>query len=194
MDKANIEKIILKYILLKKEEKKHFYTPNYNIKNTFYIFEDEKDFNNYFKMYGLYLSEELLDVCKYKTLSNGNIIAFKNKCDYTIQRYLTTTLDERINSLKEKLTPKKIEEIHSRGNITFLEKVEEWESMDLCAPGDAIGSATYRCNTFHDCHKCLLDLASHQLEHSKFEFKPLLSHLYIEDDKNVKKLKLTNTD
>lgn len=59
------------------------------------------------------------------------------------------------------LTQKEIDAIHASGRITPKEKVQEWEDMDLCAPGDAIGSAAWRCEKFHhNCHNCLVDYAS----------------------------------
>ena len=61
-----------------------------------------------------------------------------------------------INPVFKKLTQEEIDNIHPRGKITPAEKVKEWEGMDLCAPGDAIGSATWRCRKFHhNCHDCL---------------------------------------
>lgn len=68
------------------------------------------------------------------------------------------------------LSEEQIREIHSRGMITAEEKVREWESFDLCAPGDAIGSAKNRCKKFHhNCHECLVDYASGSDEHHPIE-------------------------
>lgn len=58
------------------------------------------------------------------------------------------------------LTQEQIDDIHARGKITPAEIVKEWEGMDLCAPGDAIGSAAWRCEKFHNCHDCLVDYAN----------------------------------
>ena len=64
------------------------------------------------------------------------------------------------------LTQEQIDDIHSRGKITPDEKVKEWEAMDLCAPGDAVGSAAWRCRKFHhSCHDCLVDYANEQDEY-----------------------------
>lgn len=81
---------------------------------------------------------------------------------------------------EESLSEEQIREIHSRGMITPAEKVKEWESFDLCAPGDAIGSTANRCKKFkHHCHECLIDYAS-----EKDEYHPLeLSVCNIYDDK-----------
>lgn len=67
------------------------------------------------------------------------------------------------------LTQEQIDDIHSRGKITPAEKVKEWEGMDLCAPGDAIGSAAWRCRKFHyNCHDCLVDYANEHDEYTSF--------------------------
>lgn len=67
------------------------------------------------------------------------------------------------------LTQEQIDDIYSRGKITPEEKVKEWEGMDLCAPGDAIGSAAWRCKKFHrNCHDCLVDYANNSDEYTSF--------------------------
>ena len=77
-----------------------------------------------------------------------------------------------IDKFYDSYTEERINDIHSRGMITPAEKLAEWEKMDLCAPGDAIGSAADRCHYFANqcgsssrCHECHYD------EYSKFEFK-----------------------
>ena len=40
--------------------------------------------------------------------------------------------------------------------------------MDLCAPGDAIGSAAWRCRKFKNCHDCLVDYANKHDEYVSF--------------------------
>ena len=72
------------------------------------------------------------------------------------------------------LTIEQIERIHSQGKLTPAEKVEEWESQDLCAPGDAIGTASDRCKKYHhNCHDCLVDYANQSIEYTSTydEFK-----------------------
>lgn len=68
----------------------------------------------------------------------------------------------------KKLTQEQIDDIHARGKITPEEKFKEWNDMDLCAPGDAIGSAAWRCKKFHNCHDCLIDYANSQDEYISF--------------------------
>lgn len=95
---------------------------------------------------------------------------------YTLIRYkgnVTTksTMDKESSGIKVsimKLTKDEIKDIHERGYITPEEKVKEWEGMDLCAPGDAIGSASWRCKKFASCRDCLNDYANQRKEHTSF--------------------------
>lgn len=68
----------------------------------------------------------------------------------------------------KELTQEQIGDIHARGKITPEEKVKEWEGMDLCAPGDTIGSAAWRCRKFKNCHDCLVDYANQHDEYTSF--------------------------
>lgn len=77
---------------------------------------------------------------------------------------------EYIKPQFKELTQDQIDDIHARGKITPQEKVKEWEGMDLCAPGDAIGSAAWRCRKFHhNCHDCLVDYANEHDEYTSFK-------------------------
>ena len=70
----------------------------------------------------------------------------------------------------KKLTKEQIKEIHSKGLITPEEKVKEWEMHDICAPGDAIGSASNRCKKFnYNCHDCLVDYSKKSDEYVPIE-------------------------
>ncbi len=42
--------------------------------------------------------------------------------------------------------------------------------MGVCAPGDMIGSAAWRCHTFKNCHECLTDYANTFDEWDPFRF------------------------
>ena len=67
------------------------------------------------------------------------------------------------------LVTAQVEEIHSNGLLTPAEKVKEWESMNICAPGDHSGKASSRCKTFHDdCHTCLVNYAYEHYAHERF--------------------------
>lgn len=75
--------------------------------------------------------------------------------------YLKATVKE--------LKQTQIDNIHLRGKITPQEKVKEWEDIGLCAPGDAIDSAAWRCKKFHNrCHDCLVDYANEHEEYTSF--------------------------
>jgi hypothetical protein len=65
----------------------------------------------------------------------------------------------------DELSKEEIDAIHARGNITQKEKVKEWEGFDLCAPGDAAGSASWRCEKFGNCHDCLVDYSKMRKEY-----------------------------
>lgn len=87
---------------------------------------------------------------------------------YVIGSYILKKKDAENPSKNKKVTQpgiqslsrEQIDEIHARGKITPEEKVKEWESMELCAPGDAIGSASWRCLKFNSCHECLVAYAA----------------------------------
>lgn len=80
---------------------------------------------------------------------------------------------EVINKLNnDNYTQSELDEIHSRGNLTFIEKADEWMRLDLCVPGDAIGSAAPRCRKFNmNCEQCLRDYASGKREHEPIKFE-----------------------
>lgn len=106
-------------------------------------------------------------------------------CKLPESRSMVESLSEEEKTLLNppKLKPlseEQIREIHSHGMITPEEQVRKWESFDLCAPGDAIGSAANRCKKFgYNCHECLIDYAS-----GKDEYHPLeLSVCHPYDDK-----------
>lgn len=100
----------------------------------------------------------------------------------TLCGYFSTEIDENYNDKSSKttsssdsnyakpvfkeLTAEQIADIHSRGKITPAEMVEEWEEFELCAPGDAIGSAGWRCKKFKCCHDCLVDYANERDEYT----------------------------
>ncbi len=86
-----------------------------------------------------------------------------NNCDNYTKEYNQKEVVIHTPAIK-KLTNEKIDEIHSRGKITPEEMVKEWESLDLCAPGDGMGGGSSRCRKFVDCHYCLIDYANTQDE------------------------------
>ena len=72
---------------------------------------------------------------------------------------------EKENRKHKVFSKKEIEEIHERGNLTPLEKAQEWNSLGLCAPGDYASGAKKRCRQFKNCTDCLIDYAYDLDEH-----------------------------
>ena len=83
----------------------------------------------------------------------------------------------------KELTAEQIADIHSRGKITPAEMVEEWEEFDLCAPGDGIGSAGWRCKKFKCCHDCLVDYANERDEYTSI-FDIMEKNKYVDVDES----------
>lgn len=146
------------------ESKRTFETED-SEKHDVYVFRDYEEYKKYFLMYLDSIEDDVIDLAIYIRGSKGQVIALKGLCEQIIIKK---------NNIKKSnsITQEQIDEIHARGHITAAEKVEEWESMDLCAPGDAIGSAANRCHEFnYNCHECLVDYASTQDEYEPIDFK-----------------------
>ena len=133
---------------------------NYDIYDTdlnyIYVFKNKEDFRSYFIKNGVNADDELLKICTLKITRKGNIIALKQLCDYSIKK-------SRIN---KKLKMDEIDKIHERGNLTFSEKVEEWEKNNICAP-----ALKKRCKEFKDCHECMIEYAAGKNEYSKAKLR-----------------------
>ena len=94
------------------------------------------------------------------------------------EREKHNTDEDYVKPKFKELTQEQMDDIHARGKITPEEKVKEWEGMDLCAPGDAIGSAAWRCRKFKNCHDCLVDYANEYDEHtSTFDNLKIVNHI-----------------
>ena len=160
----DIEARVFMFILCLKEEKNKKYSIDECDKNIAYLFKNYDELKSYFIKNGVVdINKEILDLCIMKKTKRGTIISLKGLCDHTIKRY----------KLGKELTQSQIDEIHSKGKITPAEKVEEWERIGLCAPGDAIGSAANRCRAFSNCHECLVEYASCREEYDKMDLKPI---------------------
>lgn len=158
----DIEAKLFMLILHLKEETNREYSLLNVKKNIAYVFSNYNEFKYYFIQNGFdNISDDLLKLCIMKTTKKGTIIALKALCDHTIKMY----------KMNRQLTQEEIDEIHSKGKITPLEKVEEWESFGLCAPGNAISSAKDRCSVFGNCHDCLVEYASSYKEFDKTELQ-----------------------
>lgn len=82
------------------------------------------------------------------------------------------------------LSQNKIDEIHKRGNLTPEEKYKEWVSHGLCAPGDGMGGATWRCLKYGNCTDCLIAYAMEREEWPSIEF---VYRDLIKEDKEIMK-------
>lgn len=82
---------------------------------------------------------------------------FNKKCIDTDNDEIN--ISETVLKIQEELHKQTVDEAHSKSELTPEEKVKYWEDLGLCAPGDAVGSAAWRCKKFKDCHECLLDYA-----------------------------------
>lgn len=129
-----------------------------------YVFENYDEYINYFKKYIKYVDKDLIDLAIYTTGKNGQIVALRGLCEDII-------IKERVKEFYGSFYQTKVDRVHSKGKITPLEKVKEYESLDLCAPGDAIGSAGNRCKYFSNCHECLLEYCSHKDKYDKIDLQ-----------------------
>ena len=164
MNKLDLKTKLFLFITGATIEKEKKYTTRSVAKNVVYVFDSYDEFKNYFSEHVNEVKEDVINSAIYTRSTKGAIVAFKGLCDHIITK-------AKFQYDIKKLTQEEIDAIHKKGKITQLEKVKEWESHGLCAPGDAIGSAADRCAYFKNCHECLLEFASHQLEHDPFDFK-----------------------
>jgi hypothetical protein len=133
-------------------------------KNEVYIFKDYNEYKNYFLMYLDDISDDVIDLAIYTRSSKGQIIAFKGLCEHII-------IKKKINDFYNSITEEQINEIHAKGKLTPLEAVQMWESLDLCIEGNKSLLCKNRCEYFNkNCHDCLMEKASHKLEHDKIEY------------------------
>ena len=129
-----------------------------------YVFDSYEDYFNYFKLYLKNIDISLINKAIYTIGKKGHVVALKDLCERII-------IKQRVKEFYEMFNQEKIDEIHARGNITPMEKVEEFEEAGLCAPGDGTGSASCRCNFFNNCHECLVEYASHAQEYDRLDFE-----------------------
>lgn len=134
-------------------------------KNEVYIFNNYEEYRNFYLMYLNNIDDNIIDLAIYTRSSKGHIIALKRLCEHIIVK-------KKINEFYEALTPEIIEEIHSKGKLTPLEAVQLWESNNLCIEGSKTIHSKCRCDYFnYNCHECLMETASHKLEHDPIDFK-----------------------
>ena len=111
------------------------------------------------------IEDDVIDLAIYTRGSKGQIVALKRLCEHIIVK-------KKVNDFYNSITQEQIDEIHSKGKLTPLEVVQLWESHDLCIEGNKTISSKNRCKYFNQkCHECLMEEASHELEHDNIDFK-----------------------
>ena len=161
------------------EDKRTMYVKDSKI-NEVYVFRNYDEYKNYFLMYLDSIEEDIIDLAIYTRGSKGQIIALKGLCEHIIVK-------KRINEFYSSITQEQIDEVHSKGKLTPLEAVQMWESFDLCVEGSKSILSKSRCQYFEqNCHECLMESASHKLEHDPIEFE--LVNSTKEEQGPVKKL------
>ena len=133
------------------------------------MFNNYKEYVNFYKKYLNNVDDRLIKTAILRTTKRGQIIVFKGLCDRII-------IKEKAREFYDKFNHEKIDEIHSKGKITPMEKAEEYLKLDVCAPEDRIGSASNRCEFFSDCYECILEYLSCNEEYDKFDFKLVNSY------------------
>ena len=156
----------------------------YKNSNEVYVFKNQKEYEDYFRRYIKNLDKQMLETATYFIDKKGQVVAIRDLCDRIIIR-------ERVKEFYDSYTEDKITKIHAKGKITPLEKVEEYEGFDLCAPGDHASSASNRCQFFkpysNKCHECLLEYASHNEEYDKMDFKLVNLPYHENENQKIKK-------
>ena len=129
-----------------------------------YIFKNHDEYRRFFLMYLDDINDEVIDLAIYARGSKGQIVALKGLCEHIIVK-------KKVNDFYCSITQEQIDEIHSKGKLTPLEIVELWESYDLCVEGNKTTFSNNRCQYFNqNCHECLMETASHELEHDNIDF------------------------
>ena len=154
IDHAPVEKV---------SEKRSMYFKNWQ-ENEAYIFKNFDEYKKFFLMYLDDVDDDLIKLAIYTKGSKGQIVAFKGLCERIIVK-------KKVNDFYNSITQEQIDAIHSKGKLTPLEAVQLWESLDLCIEGNKMVFSKNRCKYFnYNCHECLMETASHQLEHDKINF------------------------
>lgn len=150
--------------------------------NEIYIFKNYEEYRNFFLMYLNDVDNDLINLAIYTKGSKGQIVALKGLCERIIVK-------RKVKEFLNSITQEQINNIHSKGKLTPLEAVKQWEAFDLCIDGSKTVFLKNRCEYFdYNCHECLMETASHKLEHDKINF--LLNNSIIEETEVTKKLNL----
>lgn len=135
-----------------------------NNHNEVYIFKDYDEYRDFYLMYLDNVEDDLIDLAIYTKGSKGQIVALKNLCEHIIVK-------KKVLDFYASITQEQIDEIHSKGKLTPLETVQIWEDFGLCAKENNQTIYPRRCDYFnYNCHDCLMETASHKLEHDNIDF------------------------
>lgn len=146
------------------EKKRQMYVKD-SQKNEAYVFKDYDEYKRFFLMYLDNIEDDVINLAIYTRGSKGQIVALKGLCEHII-------LKKQVNNFYNSITQEQIDEIHAKGKLTPLEIVQLWESYDLCVEGNKTVLSKNRCKYFNqNCHECLMETASHKLEHDNIDFK-----------------------
>ncbi len=146
------------------EEKNHMYVKD-SKENEVYIFKDYDEYKKFFLMYLDDIEDNVINLAIYTRGNKGQVVALKGLCEHIIVK-------KKINYFYNSITQEQIDEIHSKGKLTPLEVVQLWEFHDLCIEGSKTISSKNRCMYFNqNCHECLMETASHKLEHDNIDFE-----------------------
>lgn len=146
------------------EKKRQMYVKD-SQKNEAYVFKDYDEYKRFFLMYLDNIEDDVIDLAIYTRGSKGQIVVLKGLCEHII-------LKKQVNNFYNSITQEQIDEIHAKGKLTPLEIVQLWESYDLCVEGNKTVLSKNRCKYFNqNCHECLMETASHKLEHDNIDFK-----------------------
>lgn len=146
------------------EEKNHMYVKD-SKENEVYIFKNYDEYKKFFLMYLDDIEDNVINLAIYTRGNKGQVVALKGLCEHIIVK-------KKVNDFYNSITQEQIDEIHSKGKLTPLEVVQLWESHDLCIEGSKTISSKNRCMYFNqNCHECLMETASHKLEHDNIDFE-----------------------
>lgn len=132
-------------------------------KNEVYIFKNHDEYREFFLMYLDNVDDELIDLAIYTHGSRGQIVALKGLCERII-------IKVKNFNFYQSITEEQVEAIHSKGKLTPSEFAQLCIDNNLCIINDKSLTQEERCNFFDsNCQKCLLENASHSLEHEMID-------------------------
>ena len=124
-----------------------------------YVFNSYQEYVDYFKLYLDDIDEKIINLAIYTRGKDGEVVAFKELCDRII-------INQRTKEFYDKLDYNKIKEIHNKGKMTPYDKIEELEKYRVCPLEDETINNN-RCSFFDNCHECLIEYVSHNMEYDK---------------------------